>query len=86
MPRYQLRDTTTGRLLAHDLADYCAAETAADRLGDSLEHGFAACGEGAGRIRLRLGIERITDGTAEIVGHHIMILGTKDTTDLPHAM
>ncbi|MEU1660618.1 hypothetical protein ABZ527_31530 [Streptomyces griseofuscus] len=74
-----------GRCLGEPAVD-CAAETAADRLGDSLDNGLAACGEGAGRIRLRLDIERITDGTAENVGHHIMILGTKDTTHLPHTM
>lgn len=50
MPGYQIRDAATGRLLAHDLANYCAAETAADRRGDSLEHDLAACGEAAGRI------------------------------------
>ncbi|MET7700319.1 hypothetical protein [Streptomyces sp. NPDC005485] len=78
MTSYQLRDTTTRRLLASDLADYAAAETAADRLDDELERGLAANGEGAGHIRLRLDVERVTDGVTEAVGHHILLLGVDD--------
>ncbi|MFF7130459.1 hypothetical protein [Streptomyces sp. NPDC008240] len=68
MPSYQLRDTATRRLPAHGLADYASAEAALDRLDDALEHDLAANGEGAGHIRLRLDIERVTNGTIETVG------------------
>lgn len=82
MTSYQLRDTTTHQLLARDLADYAAAETALDRLDDELEHDLAANREGAGRIRMRLDIERVTDGVTEAVGHHVLLLGADDAPDL----
>ncbi|HKO83892.1 MAG TPA: hypothetical protein VJ140_04870 [Actinomycetota bacterium] len=81
MPSYQLRDTTTRQLLAHGLADYTAAEAALDRIDDELEHDLAANGEGAGRIRLRLDIEKVTAGVTEIVGHHVLLLGVDDHPD-----
>ncbi|WP_371666367.1 hypothetical protein OG985_48450 [Streptomyces sp. NBC_00289] len=82
MTSYQLRDTTTRQLVARDLADYAAAEAAADRLDDELENALAANGEGAGRIRLRLDVERVTDGVTETVGHHVLLLGVDDVPDL----
>ena len=82
MTSYQLRDTTTRLLLARDLADYAAAEAALDRLDDELEHDLAANGEGAGRIRMRLEVERVTDGVTEAVGHHVLLLGVDDAPDL----
>ena len=82
MTSYQLRDTTTRQLLSRNLADYAAAEAAADRLDDELEHALVANGEGAGRIRLRLDIERVTDGATETVGHHVLLLGVDDMPDL----
>ncbi|MFD7055575.1 hypothetical protein ACFWBS_41150 [Streptomyces mirabilis] len=81
MPTYQLRDTTTRTLLVRDLADYAAAEAALDRLDDELEHDLAANDEGAGRIRLRLDVEKVTDGSTEAVGHHVLLLGVDDYTD-----
>ncbi|MEU8576471.1 hypothetical protein [Streptomyces asoensis] len=81
MTSYQLRDTTTRQLLARGLADYAAAETAADRLDDELERDLAANGEGARRIRLRLDVERVTDGATETVGHHVLLLGVDDPAD-----
>ncbi|MEU9545587.1 hypothetical protein [Streptomyces mirabilis] len=81
MPSYQLRDTATRQVLARGLADYAAAEAALDRLDDELEHDLAANGEGAGRIRLRLDVEKVTGGTAEAVGHHVLLLGVDDHTD-----
>ncbi|MCX5188126.1 hypothetical protein [Streptomyces sp. NBC_00268] len=35
-------------------------------------------GEGVGRIRLRLDIEKVTDGAVEAVGHHALLLGIDD--------
>ncbi|MFE4752400.1 hypothetical protein ACFRIB_19330 [Streptomyces mirabilis] len=81
MPTYQLRDTTTRTLLVRDLADYAAAEVALDRLDNELEHDLAANGEGAGRIRLRLDVEKVADGATEAVGHHVLLLGVDDYTD-----
>ncbi|MFC9627387.1 hypothetical protein ACFTXM_48130 [Streptomyces sp. NPDC056930] len=81
MPSYQLRDTATRQVLACDLADYTAAEAALDLLDAELEHDLAANGEGAGRIRLRLDVEKVTDGTVEAVGHHVLLLGVDDYTD-----
>jgi hypothetical protein len=81
MPAYQLRDTATRQLLAQGLPDYDTAEKAADRLDDELEHDLAANGEGTGRIRLRLNIERVTAGITETVGHHVCVLGVDDPTD-----
>ncbi|MFJ8313988.1 MULTISPECIES: hypothetical protein [unclassified Streptomyces] len=81
MPSYQLRDTITRQLLALGLADYAAAEAALDRLDDELEHDLAANGEGAGRLRLRLDVEKVTDGITEAVGHHVLLLGVDDHTD-----
>ncbi|MGW5434024.1 hypothetical protein ACWET9_43880 [Streptomyces sp. NPDC004059] len=81
MPSYQLRGTATRRLLARGLADYAAAEAALNRLDDELAHDLTANGEGSGRIRLRLDIEKVTDGTAEAVGHHELLLGVEDPTD-----
>ncbi|WP_415954369.1 hypothetical protein [Streptomyces sp. KLOTTS4A1] len=81
MPSYQLRDTATGRLLACGLADYAAAEAAADRLDDELECDLAANGEGTGRIRLRLDVEKVTAGSTEVVGHHVLLLGVDDPVD-----
>ncbi|MGW7243863.1 hypothetical protein [Streptomyces sp. NPDC054804] len=75
---YQVRDTTTRQLLAEDLADYDAAEAAMDRLDDKLERDLAANGEGAGRIRLRLDVEKVTGDTVETVGHHVLLLGVDD--------
>jgi hypothetical protein len=83
MPSYQLRDTATGQLLARDLADYTAAEAALDRIDDQLEHDLTANGEGAGHIRLRLDVEKVTDGIPMPVGHHVLILGVDNHTDLP---
>jgi hypothetical protein len=85
VPSYQLRDTSTGQLLARDLADYAATEAALDRIDDELEHDLAANGEGAGRIRLRLNVERVTDGATETVGHHVLLVGVDDHTDPPPA-
>ncbi|MGW2890630.1 hypothetical protein ACWDDN_36055 [Streptomyces griseoruber] len=81
MPSYQLRDTATRRLLACGLADYAAVEAAADRLDDELERDLAANGEGAGRIRLRLDVEKVTAGSTEAVGHHVLLLGVDDPAD-----
>ncbi|WP_210581927.1 hypothetical protein [Streptomyces sp. GESEQ-4] len=81
MPSYQLRDTSTRQLLDHDLADFAAAEAALDRIDDQLEHDLAANGEGAGRIRLRLDVEKVTAGITETVGHHVLLLGVDDPTD-----
>ncbi|MEU2743156.1 hypothetical protein ABZ656_49900 [Streptomyces sp. NPDC007095] len=82
MPRYQIRDTATGQLLALGLADYAAAEAALDRLDDELEQQLWRNGEGARRIRLRLDIEELTaTGTPQAVGHHVLLLGTEDQAD-----
>ncbi|MEU3281999.1 hypothetical protein [Streptomyces antibioticus] len=81
MPSYQLRDTATRRLLAHGLDNYAAAEAALDRIDDALEDDLAANGEGAGRIRLRLDIEKVTAGIAEAVGHHVLLIGVDDPAD-----
>jgi hypothetical protein len=78
---YQVRDTATRQLLARDLADYPAAEAALDRIDDQLEEDLQRNGEGAGRIRLRLDVEKVTDGVAESVGHHVLLLGVDDCTD-----
>ncbi|MGW3725357.1 hypothetical protein [Streptomyces sp. NPDC000851] len=86
MPSYQLRDTATRQLLAHGLADYAAAEDALDRIDDKLEHDLAANGEGAGRIRLRLSVEKVTDGTTETVGHHVLLFGVDDAPSPPPAL
>jgi hypothetical protein len=83
MPSYQLRDTSTRQLLARGLADYAAAEAALDRLDDELEHDLAANGEGTGRIRLRLDVEKVTAGSTEAVGHHVFLLGVDPTDPLP---
>ncbi|MEU0031775.1 hypothetical protein [Streptomyces sp. NPDC006335] len=81
MPSYQLRDTTTRQLLDWGLADYDAAEAAADRLDDKLERDLAANGEGAGRIRMRLDVEKVTAGSTEVVGHHVLLLGVDNPAD-----
>jgi hypothetical protein len=81
MPSYQLRDTATRQILTRDLADYTAAEAALDHLDDQLEVDLAANGEGTGRIRLRIDIEKVTDNTTQTVGHHILLLGVDDPTD-----
>jgi len=81
MPRYQLRDTATRQLLARDLADYDAAETALDAIADQLEQHLQRNGEGSGRIRLRLDIEKVTGNTTESVGHHVLLLGVDDQPD-----
>ncbi|WP_030618524.1 hypothetical protein [Streptomyces fulvoviolaceus] len=81
MPSYQLRDTATRQVLARDLADYPAAEAALDRLDDQLEQDLETNGEGAGRIRLRFNIEKVMDGVAEAVGHHVLLLGTDNQPD-----
>ncbi|MFD7282453.1 hypothetical protein ACFV80_36895 [Streptomyces sp. NPDC059862] len=78
MPSHQLRDTATQQFLARDLADYPAAEAALDRLDDELEHDLAANDEGAGHIRLRLDVEKVTAGLTEAVGHHVLVLGVDD--------
>ena len=83
MAHYQIRDTATGQLLAHDLLDYAAAEAALDAIDDELEHDLAANGEGTGRIRLRLNIEQVTDSTIRTVGHHVLLLGVDDHPDPP---
>ncbi|GGP93070.1 hypothetical protein [Streptomyces melanogenes] len=80
MPSYQLRDTATGQLLARGLTDYSAAEAALDRFDEELEADLATNGEGAGRIRLRLDVEKVTDDIIESVGHHVLILGVNDPT------
>ncbi|MET9686057.1 hypothetical protein [Streptomyces coeruleorubidus] len=80
MPSFQLCDTTTRQLLARDLADY----TAASRLDDidaQVEQHLRRNGEGAGRIRLRLDVEEVTDGVSEPVGHHVLLLGFDDHPD-----
>jgi hypothetical protein len=79
---YQLRDTTTQQLLARNLVDYPAAEAAVDRIDDELERDLQRNGEGAGRIRLRLDVEKVTDGNAEAVGHHVLLLGVDDVPGL----
>jgi hypothetical protein len=78
MPSYQVRDTATQQLLAQDLATHDAAEAAADRIGDQLEQDLQRNSEGAGHIRLRLDIEKVTNGRTEFAGHHILLLGTDD--------
>jgi hypothetical protein len=75
---YQLRDTTTQQLLARDLADYPAAEAALDDVDDQLEQDLQRNGEGAGRIRLRLDVEKVTNGATVAVGHHVLLLGVDD--------
>ncbi|MGI5380686.1 hypothetical protein ACQEV2_42170 [Streptomyces sp. CA-251387] len=65
---YQLRDTATRQLLARDLAE--------------LEEDLQRNGEGAGRIRLRLDVEKVTDGVPESVGHHVLLLGVDDVPGL----
>jgi hypothetical protein len=81
MPHYQVRDTATNKLIAPDLADYDAAEAALDAIDDQLEQDLQHNGEGAGRVRLRLDIERVTDGIVEPVGHHVLLLGADDHPD-----
>lgn len=81
MLSYQLRDTATRQLLAWGLADYAAAEAAADRLDNKLERDLAANGEGAGRIRLRLDVEKVTASSTEVVGHHVLLLGVDNSTE-----
>ncbi|MFF3469025.1 hypothetical protein [Streptomyces sp. NPDC002619] len=85
MPSYQLRDTATRQLLAHGVADYAAVEAALDRLDDELEHDLAANGEGAGHIRLRLDVEKVTADVTETVEHHVLLLGVDDPVDLMRA-
>ncbi|MFF0386809.1 hypothetical protein [Streptomyces sp. NPDC004286] len=80
-PTYQLRDTGTRQVLARDLPDYSAVTAATDRLENKLEDDLAANGEGAGRIRLRLDIEKVTGDATEAVGHHVLLLGVDDHSD-----
>lgn len=63
---------------AQGLADYPAAEADLDRIDDQLEQDLQHNGEGAGRIRLRLDVEKVTDGVTTPVGHHVLILGADD--------
>ncbi|WP_020123429.1 hypothetical protein [Streptomyces canus] len=53
----------------------------AARLDGDLERELAAHGERAGRVRLRLDVERVTDGATEAAGHRVLLLGVDDTVD-----